>query len=115
MAYNKKKTAVGQDVFYIHGYKCTHTNIRSNTSKTLPGLITVAYFQAESLHRGLIPESAGGQQGQQGNQGQQDNLRQELEDLDRKMAELELSREERCRKIMHRRVQQVNTLQELGK
>ena len=37
-----------------------------------------------------------------------------IQELERKMKELEFEREERCRKIMHRRVQQVNTLQELG-
>ena len=75
-------------------------------------------FQAESLQRGLKPEPGAGSQqnqpGHQGIQGQQETLTKELQELERKMKELEFEREERCRKIMHRRVQQVNTLQELG-
>jgi hypothetical protein len=45
----------------------------------------------------------------------QDLYKQEVQELERKMRELEFEREERCRRIMHRRVQQVNTLQELGR
>ncbi len=82
-------------------------------------------LQAESLQRGLKPEpgagAGSGQQSQPGGHhqagilGQQETLTKELQELERKMKELEFDREERCRKIMHRRVQQVNTLQELGK
>ena len=42
-------------------------------------------------------------------------VERELEEVERKMSDLERDREERCRKIMDRRVQQVTTLQELGK
>ena len=42
-------------------------------------------------------------------------MERELEEVERKMSDLERDREERCRRIMDRRVQQVTTLQELGK
>ena len=44
--------------------------------------------------------------------GRQVELERELEQIQREMTELEREREERCRRIMDRRVQQVTTLQE---
>lgn len=44
-----------------------------------------------------------------------ENIVKELEDVEKKMLQLEKDREDKCKKIMDRRVQQVNTLQELGK
>ena len=41
-------------------------------------------------------------------------MERELEEVERRMVELLKDREERCRRIMDRRVQQVHTLQELG-
>jgi hypothetical protein len=41
-------------------------------------------------------------------------VEKELEEVERRMVELVKDREERCRRIMDRRVQQVHTLQELG-
>lgn len=58
-------------------------------------------LQAESLQRGL-----GGVEGE---------VERELEEVERRMMELVRDREDRCRRIMDRRVQQVHTLQELGK
>ena len=46
--------------------------------------------------------------------GATEPLERELEDLENQMADLEKQREESARKITSRRVQQVNTLQELG-
>ncbi len=42
-------------------------------------------------------------------------MERELEEVERRMMELVRDREDRCRRIMDRRVQQVHTLQELGK
>ena len=42
-------------------------------------------------------------------------VERELEEVERRMVDLVKEREERCRRIMDRRVQQVHTLQELGK
>ena len=43
------------------------------------------------------------------------SVRRELEEVEQKMEQLERDREEKCKRIMDRRVQQVNTLQELGR
>ena len=43
-----------------------------------------------------------------------ESIVKELEDVEKKMVELEKGREDKCKRIMDRRVQQVNTLQELG-
>ena len=44
-----------------------------------------------------------------------ESIVKELEDVEKKMLQLEKDREDKCKKIMDRRVQQVNTLQELGR
>ena len=59
-------------------------------------------FQAESLQRGVEGE------------GNTAAILKEVEEVEKKMKELEQEREEKCKRIMDRRVQQVNTLQELG-
>ena len=41
-------------------------------------------------------------------------VERELEDIEKKMSELERDREDRSRRIMDKRVMQVTTLQELG-
>ena len=41
-------------------------------------------------------------------------VEEELREVERRISELEREREARARRIMDRRVQQVNTLQELG-
>ena len=61
-------------------------------------------LQVESLQRGIGRDAEGVPE-----------VERELEEVERKMSDLERDREERCRKIMDRRVQQVTTLQELGK
>ena len=61
-------------------------------------------MQVESLQRGIGRDAEGVPE-----------VERELEEVERKMSDLERDREERCRKIMDRRVQQVTTLQELGK
>jgi len=60
-------------------------------------------LKVESLQRGIGRDSEGVPE-----------VERELEEVERKMSDLERDREERCRKIMDRRVQQVTTLQELG-
>ena len=60
-------------------------------------------LQAESLQRGLVGVGEGGE------------VERELEEVERRMVDLVKEREERCRRILDRRVQQVHTLQELGK
>jgi len=61
-------------------------------------------LKVESLQRGIGRDAEGVPE-----------VERELEEVERKMSDLERDREERCRKIMDRRVQQVTTLQELGK
>ena len=66
--------------------------------------------------------SVGGGEGGQGRaddgaQGRLDGalqVQKELAEVERAMWELERDREEKCKRIMDRRVHQVNTLQELG-
>lgn len=60
-------------------------------------------LKVESLQRGIGRDAEGVPE-----------VERELEEVERKMSDLERDREERCRKIMDRRVQQVTTLQELG-
>jgi len=60
-------------------------------------------LKVESLQRGIGRDAEGVPE-----------VERELEEVERKMSDLEKDREERCRKIMDRRVQQVTTLQELG-
>ena len=68
------------------------------------GAIICLLLQVESLQRGIGRDAEGVPE-----------VERELEEVERKMSDLERDREERCRKIMDRRVQQVTTLQELGK
>ena len=51
---------------------------------------------------------------QRGLEGVEGEVEAELEEVERRMVELVREREERCRRIMDKRVQQVHTLQELG-
>jgi len=60
-------------------------------------------LKVESLQRGIGRDAEGVPE-----------VERELEEVERKMSDLERDREERCRRIMDRRVQQVTTLQELG-
>ena len=65
----------------------------------------ISVFQVESMQRGL---------GREESKDGVENIVKELEDVEKKMLQLEKDREDKCKKIMDRRVQQVNTLQELG-
>ena len=64
-------------------------------------------IQAESLQRGLYRVDAGNLLSLQ-------QVQQELNEVENKMWQLEKEREEKCKRMMDRRVHQVNTLQELG-
>ena len=71
-------------------------------------IIIRVFIQVESLHRGIVKEG-------EAEAVRMAEVEAELEEIERKMTDLEKDREDRSKRIMDRRVLQVTTLQELGK